>query len=90
MKPKFDVCDTSGAVIASVEGNFVAWDFKINDAQGNQIGSINKQFGGLAKEIFTDSDKYVVKINNSISDPNLRSAVISAACIVDKVLKERD
>ena len=90
LKPKFDVCDTSGAVIASVEGNFVAWDFKINDAQGNQIGSINKQFGGLAKEIFTDSDKYVVKINNSISDPNLRSAVISAACIVDKVLKERD
>ncbi|MBR6179470.1 MAG: hypothetical protein IKQ70_16515 [Bacteroidales bacterium] len=90
LKPKFEVCDTTGAVVASVEGNFVAWDFKVTDAQGNQIGSINKQFGGLAKEIFTDSDKYVVKISKSLSDPNLRSAVISAACIIDKVLKERN
>ena len=90
LKPKFEVYDTTGAVVASVEGNFVAWDFKVTDAQGNQIGSINKQFGGLAKEIFTDSDKYVVKISKSLSDPNLRSAVISAACIIDKVLKERN
>ena len=90
LKPKFEVCDTTGAVVASVEGNFVAWDFKVTDAQGNQIGSINKQFGGLAKEIFTDSDKYVVKISKSLSDPTLRSAVISAACIIDKVLKERN
>ena len=90
LKPKFEVCDTTGAVVASVDGNFVAWDFKVTDAQGNQIGSINKQFGGLAKEIFTDSDKYVVKISKSLSDPNLRSAVISAACIIDKVLKERN
>ena len=90
LKPKFEVCDTTGAVVASVEGNFVAWDFNVTDAQGNQIGSINKQFGGLAKEIFTDSDKYVVKISKSLSDPNLRSAVISAACIIDKVLKERN
>ena len=90
LKPKFEVCNTAGAVIASVEGNFIAWDFKVTDAQGNQIGTVNKQYGGLAKEIFTDSDKYVVKIDKSLSDPTLRSAVISAACIIDKVLKERD
>lgn len=88
LKVKFDVLDLSGNIIAKIQGNWTAWDFVISDASGNQIGSISKKFNGLAKEIFTDADKYVISIEPSVTDPTLRMAMASAASIVDVVYKE--
>ncbi|MBR4267522.1 MAG: hypothetical protein IKQ46_15890 [Bacteroidales bacterium] len=90
LKPKFEVLNTTGNVVASVIGDFIAWDFVVYDAQDKEIGKISKKFGGVLKELFTDSDKYMVNINNSLSDKTLRAAVIAASCVIDKVLKERD
>ena len=64
-----------------------AWDFNIQDAVGDEVARITKTSAGLAKEMFTKSDKYVVQIHRLLDEP-LRSLVISAALAVDTVLMQ--
>jgi uncharacterized protein YxjI len=64
-----------------------AWDFNIQDASGDEIARITKMWAGLAKEMFTKGDKYVVQIHRPLDEP-LRSLVISAALAVDTVLNQ--
>ena len=53
----------------------------------DEVARITKTWAGLAKEMFTKGDKYVVQIHRPLEEP-LRSLVISAAVAVDTVLKQ--
>ncbi|MBQ4235823.1 MAG: hypothetical protein II716_03155 [Treponema sp.] len=90
LKPKFEIVDTQGQLIATIQGDWKAWDFHITTPEGTEIGTVSKQWNGALKEIFTDSDKYVVNINGSLEDRNKRIAIISTAIVVDMILKENN
>jgi uncharacterized protein YxjI len=75
---------TVGSINAESSG---AWDFSIQDTAGDEIARITKTWAGLAKELFTKGDNYVVQIHRSLDEP-LRSLVISAALAVDTVLEQ--
>ncbi|MBQ0047905.1 MAG: hypothetical protein KBT33_10475 [Prevotellaceae bacterium] len=90
LKPKFELLDMSGAKIATIQGNWTAWDFNITDTNNNPLGSISKKFNGLAKELFTDADKYVVNIEPSVTDEAQRIAIASTAAAIDMILKENN
>lgn len=90
LKPKFELLDMSGAKIATIQGNWTAWDFSITDTNNNPLGSISKKFNGLAKELFTDADKYVVNIEPSVTDEAQRIAIASTAAAIDMILKENN
>lgn len=56
--------------------------FNVQDATGNEVARVSKTWGGLAKELFTKGDNYVVNILGPLDDP-LRSLAIAAALVVD-------
>jgi hypothetical protein len=64
------------------------WDFSIQDKSGDEIGRITRTSPGLAKEIFTKADNYVVEIHRPLDEP-LRSLVIAGALAVDTSLRQR-
>ena len=88
LKPKFTLVDNLGHELATIKGDWKAWNFEITDAAGQKIGTIDKKWNGMAKELFTTADKYAVNIQSSVTDENTRVAVASVAAAIDMILKE--
>jgi uncharacterized protein YxjI len=80
--------DNEGREIATIKGDWAAWNFEITDTAGQRIGRVDKKWDGLAKELFTTADKYVVNIEPSVTDENQRIAIASVAAAIDMILKE--
>lgn len=84
---RFDL-EAGGQMVGSINTeNRKASDFSVQDASGDEIARITKRWAGLAKELFTKGDKYVVQIHRPLEEP-LRSLVLSAALAVDTVLHQ--
>jgi uncharacterized protein YxjI len=88
LKPTFQIYNSSEVLIAEITGDWKAWNFKIIDTSGNQIGTISKKWAGAMKEIFTSADKYNVTIEDNYSNMENKMAIISGAITIDMVLKE--
>ena len=86
-KPTFIIENPVGKTIARITGDWKAWDFKINDANEKPIGTINKKWGGVMKEVFTRADKYYVAINPDYTEITNKMTIISCAITIDMVLK---
>ncbi|KAJ1979389.1 hypothetical protein H4R34_002841 [Dimargaris verticillata] len=52
-----------GDQFARIDGGFLAWDFDMIDDQGRLISSVNRNFSGFAREIFTDTGQYVLRMD---------------------------
>lgn len=89
IKPKADLLDANGNLLGSLEGNWVCWDFNITSPEGHTLASINKEFSGVLKELFTTADKYRVSLSPNVRDPKLRMAIIFTASAIDLILKEQ-
>lgn len=48
-----------------VDSGFLAVDFDMRDAEGKKIASVNKDFTGFARELFTDARQYVLRLDPS-------------------------
>lgn len=57
-------------------------DFNVQDATSNVVAHISKTHAGVAKELLTKGDNYVVNFVDLLSDP-LRSLSIAAALVID-------
>lgn len=75
-----------GSIEAEELRNF---SFCIMDDSRNEIGRVSKTWAGLAKEIFSQADNYVVQIRQPLDEP-LRSLVVCAAIVLDTVLWQDD
>ena len=86
-KIRFSI-EAGGATIGSINGeNWRAWNFNIQDAQGNEVARITKTWEGIAKTMFTTADNYVVHIHQALPQP-LHSLVVASALSVDTALKQ--
>ncbi len=90
LKPSYEVYDASDNLIGTIAGDWAAWDFKVMDKDKNILATISKKWNGAMKELFTDSDKYMISVSPNVTDPKLRMAIISASAVVDKINKEHD
>lgn len=88
LKPRFQVFDATETQIAEINGDWKAWNFTITDQNGNQIGIINKKWGGVAKEFFTNADKYHVSIEPGYAEDRNKINIVVTAITIDMVLKE--
>jgi uncharacterized protein YxjI len=54
------------------------------------VGTINKKWGGLTKELFTTADKYIVSIDRkeNLTNDFVRALIVATATTIDMVLKE--
>ncbi len=87
-KPTFKIYNPSGQLIAEISGDWKAWNFKIQDATNNQIGTISKKWAGAMQELFTSADKYNVNIDANFSSMENKIAILAGAITIDMVLKE--
>jgi uncharacterized protein YxjI len=86
-KIRFSLEGTAGE-LGSLNGeNWRAWNFNLQDAQGNEVARITKTWEGLAKTMFTSADNYVLQIHRPLEEP-LRSLVVASAVSVDLALKQ--
>ena len=88
LKPAFRIFDQNQSEIGMIKGDWKAWNFTITDNSGSEIGTINKKWAGIAKEFFTTADKYNVTINPSYAEDTNKINIVTAAIIIDMVLKE--
>jgi uncharacterized protein YxjI len=74
--------------VGAIKGeNWRAWNFRIEDAAGNEVARITKTFEGVAKTLFTTADNYVVQISQRQAEP-LNTLIVASALSVDTALKQ--
>ncbi|EOR02837.1 hypothetical protein E3P92_03145 [Wallemia ichthyophaga] len=49
----------------AIDSPFLAWDFSVLDINSRVSASISRNFGGLGRELFTDTGQYIVKFDSS-------------------------
>lgn len=52
---------------ARVDEPMLSWDFSLMSEDGRKIGSVNRNFGGFAREIFTDTGVYALRMDAASS-----------------------
>lgn len=50
---------------AYVDEPFLSWDFSLLSADNRLIGSVNRDFAGFAREIFTDTGVYALRMDSA-------------------------
>ena len=61
------------AQFAHVDEPFLSWDFTLRDAEQGTIGSVNRNFVGFAREIFTDTGVYALRMDSAAQTSSLES-----------------
>ncbi|KAF9111812.1 hypothetical protein BGX27_004390 [Mortierella sp. AM989] len=51
---------------AYIDGGFLALDFDMKDEQGRRMASVNRNFVGFARELFTDSGQYALRFDAAV------------------------
>ncbi len=85
----FKVLDASGNEVAVVKGDWKGRNFRFLDTSEREIGKISQQWAGLAKEMFTSADQYVITLNEQPS-PGLAILLLAAGLAIDTVFKEHN
>jgi uncharacterized protein YxjI len=85
---KFDVLDPYEQVLCTLQGKWTSWEFKfIKDSY--EYATVSKKWAGIGKELFTTSDNYMLKIEESVPlNSPLRQLILAAVMCIDMVLKE--
>jgi len=85
---KFDVLDSLGTNLCTLQGNWVGWEFNfIKD--DSVLATVTKKWAGLGKELLTSADNYVLSISPQVSAKNpLRPLILASVLCIDMVLKE--
>ncbi|KAF3479774.1 phospholipid scramblase family protein [Arthroderma uncinatum] len=50
---------------AHVDEPFLSWDFSVRSAESHLLGSVNRNFAGFAREIFTDTGVYALRMDSA-------------------------
>lgn len=88
-KPKFTISNPiSRELIATISGDWKAWNFTIINHSGIEMGKISKKWAGALKEVFTTADKYNVSIDPNYAESKQKVAIVATAITIDMVLKE--
>lgn len=85
---RFELFDAQDNHVLTLQGKFTSWEFKLL-REGIEFATISKQWAGLARELFTSADNYMIQISDRIPPESpLRPLIIAAAMCIDLVFKE--
>lgn len=89
-KAQFVLSDPAGMDLGVVQAtNWRARNFTITDLNQQTVAQVDKKWKGLVTEMFSDADKYAIRMETSCQEP-LRSLALSAALAIDLVMKQKD
>ena len=87
LSPSFDLKDQSGQTVLKIEGPICTFsicgdvEFKVLTLDGRQVGQINKQWSGLAREMFTDSDHFGISFPMDL-DVRMKAVLLGACFLI--------
>ena len=85
------VYDNHDQQVAEVKGNWKGWDFRFVNGSGQEIGTVTKKWAGLAKELFTSADNYVIALTDTRNvNPAASALLLAAGLAIDIVYKESE
>jgi uncharacterized protein YxjI len=82
----FYIYDANDQEIGMLKGNLIGWNFKLF-VQGKEVGFVNKEWAGIAKEFFTTADQYMIQIDPELP-MNTRLLLFAAGIAIDSSFKE--
>lgn len=87
-KPSFSVKNANGEVVLRIEGPFCTMsicgnvEFKVMSADGTrEVGCISKQWSGLAREMFTDTDYFGITFPLDL-DVRIKAVLLGACFLI--------
>lgn len=89
--PSFRIFDMQDNEIGSVKGDWKGWNFQLLGPGGEELGRVTKKWAGLAKELFTTADTYVIALSDAAAGgPEVAQLLLAAGLAIDTVFKEKD
>lgn len=89
--PSFRIFDANDNEIGLVKGDWKGWNFQLLAPGGQELGRVTKKWAGLAKELFTTADTYVIDLAASASGrKDIAQLLLAAGLAIDTVYKEKD
>ncbi|KAG2218824.1 hypothetical protein INT45_007591 [Circinella minor] len=70
---------------ANIDTPFLGWDFYLQNESGGALANINRNFTGFARELFTDTGQYVLRMDAVEDTPRgmtLDERAVTLACAV--------
>ena len=84
LKRKFVVLDTGEQQIAGLNGSiFRPHTFTLNNARGEEMGRIVKEWGGIMREGFTDADSFRIHFSDMERGEQTRLLLLASAFAID-------
>ena len=84
LKRRFVVLDAGGQQIAGLNGSiFRPHTFTLNNARGEEMGRIVKEWGGIMREGFTDADNFRIQFSDAERSEHIRLLLIASAFAID-------
>lgn len=85
----FEVLDAMGQIICRLQGKWTGWEFKFLRPGGQEVACVTKKWAGMAKEMFTSADNYLLTISPVVApEESTRNLILAAVLCIDMVLKE--
>ncbi len=85
---KFSVLDDQEKEVCVLKGKWTSWDFRFMAGE-KELAHVSKKWGGMAKELFTSADNYVLTISPDVPvNHPARQLIVAAVMCIDMVLKE--
>ena len=85
----FEVLDAAGQTICRLQGKWTGWEFKFLRPGGQEVACVTKKWAGMAKELFTSADNYMLTIASEVApEDDIRHLILGAVLCIDMVLKE--
>ncbi|KAI8639275.1 Scramblase-domain-containing protein [Parasitella parasitica] len=84
MRRKYDLF-VGTKQFASIDTPFLGWDFNLQDEHGGTLGNVSRNFVGFAREIFTDTGEYVLRmdaVDGNSRGMTLDERAVTLACAV--------
>lgn len=86
--PIYNICDAQGQTVLKIVGPVCAVsccndiNFEVMTTDGNVVGMVQKKFGGVAQELFTDADNFGITFPMDL-DVRVKAVLLAATFLID-------
>jgi len=78
--PRFALTATDGTSARLTGGEMLSWNWQLEDGRGQAVGSVSKEFAGLA-ELFSSADRFVVQLSPALTGALRGLAIVATVCL---------
>ena len=87
--PQFELVAADGVTARLTGGSLLSWEWAIEGTAGEALGTVSKQFAGLA-EMFSSADRFVVQLSPSLVGALRALAIVATVCLDEVRTQKRN